>query len=213
MKTRSLRLAAVTTVVAIGSLVGLSTASAGVVPSGEVTVGHTTIEPAYNDANGQMVYLSTPSGVQVNANSHDVAPIYMPVYPVGSSVGTLNCEDQTAATTENCPDHGPLLAGLVESIAAHMGSSVYSGGVLGHDHILGVPSTGGDWNVDWLPVIVVFTPQAVTDGAINAPITTVAELDSLVANNDVIEVPLPPATFHCAVVSAAVYDHGTPVAY
>ena len=32
----------------------------------------------------------------------------------------------------------------------------------------------------------------------------------LVINGQAIEVPLPPATFHCSVVSAAVYNQGTP---
>lgn len=131
------------------------------------------------------------------------------MYPVGSTIGTLNCQDLTLTTTENCPDHGPLIAFLVSHIFS---PTVYGSGVLGHDHILGVASTGGDFNIDWVPVLVLFTPKAVTDGAINEPIRTLNTLNMLVRSLDVIEISLPPATFHCAVVPAALYNSGTPVA-
>ena len=102
-------------------------------PSGEVTFGQTVVEPAYNDVTGTLVYLSTPMHAHVNPNfAHSVAPIYLPMYPTGAQVGTLNCLD---IPTENCPDHGPLVAG----IAAGANPGVYGNGVEGHDHLIAPP--------------------------------------------------------------------------
>ena len=138
-----------------------------------------------------------------------MAPIYLPVYPAGSSVGTLNCQDTTAITVENCPDHGPAVAGAAMHISTVSGfGAVYAGGVLGHDHLVGIASTGGDFNINWEPVLVLFTNSTVAN---SDHVTTLAEINRLVSNGDAIEVPVPPLTFHCSAVSAAVYPHGTPV--
>jgi len=178
-------------------------------PSGEVQVGQTVIEPAYDDVSGTLVYLSTPMHVGVHPNfARNVAPIYLPVYPVGSSVGTLNCQDATATTTENCPDHGPEVAGAAMGISAAGGfGSVYAGGVLGHDHLVGIASTGGDFNILWEPVLVLFTNSTIAN---TDHVTTDAEIGRLVANGDAIEIPLPSLTFHCSVVSASAYAQGIP---
>jgi hypothetical protein len=37
-----------------------------------------------------------------------------------------------------------------------------------------------------------------------------AQINHAVANHDAIEVPVPPATFHCSAVSAAAYWRATP---
>lgn len=197
-----------------GGLFGAVSASASM-PSGQVMFGNTsfststgtftggggTIEPAYNDANGSLVYLSTPNGAQAHPNAHNVAPLYLTVYPTSSGIdpASLNCAHVPA---DNCPDHGPLIAG------AAMGAmpSVYGGGVAGHDHLVGIASTGGDFNVLWEPVIVLFTnAQAATNH-----ITTLSALDAAVSSGNAIEIPLPQATFHCASVSAAAYARGIP---
>jgi hypothetical protein len=168
-------------------------------PSGEVTFGQTVIEPAYDLANGNLVYLSTPKHAVVHPNfAKNVAPIYLPMYPAGVNVGTLNCED---VPVENCPDHGPEVAGLAQA----MNPTVYGAGVQGHDHLVGIASTGGDFNVLWLPVVVLFnTPEAVTH------ITTMDQLHALETAKAVTEIPLESVTFHCSGVSAAVYANGTP---
>ena len=83
--------------------------------------------------------------------------------------------------------------------------SVYGGGVVGHDHLLGIASTGGDFNVLWEPVLVLFTSVS----ASMTHITTLAEIKAAEAANEAFEVPLPPATFHCSVVSAARYNQAT----
>lgn len=179
-------------------------ASASGLPSGETTFGQTTLEPAYDDATGTIVYLATPHNAPVRPNSHNTAPIYLPVYPVGSGVGTLNSED---VPVENCPDHGPLVASIAEGYAQQNGfGAVYANGVLGHDHLIG-EAPSGDFNVDWEPVLVLFTSAS----AAEEHVTTLAQLDALEQAGSVAELPLPPATFHCAVVPAAVYDQGIPV--
>lgn len=191
-------------------------AAAGSLPSGERIVGGTTstggtvIEPVYDDMTGQIRYVSTPRGTPnpVKSNPRAAAPFYLPVYPTGSNPGTLLCED---VPVENCPDHGPLVAGA----AAQIMPNVYGGGVIGHDHLMAGPGSGGDFNVAWVPTLVLFTSTAAADNPSNH-ITSLAQLNALVASHDVIEVPLngsngtPNLTFHCSVVSAAVYAHGTP---
>ena len=180
-----------------------SVSAASPLPSGEVKLGQTVIEPAYDDATGMLVYLSTPMHAVVHPNfSHNVAPIYLPVYPVGSTVGTLNCED---VPVENCPDHGALIAGLAGFVNPN---GVYTGGVLGHDHLVGIASTGGDFNVLWEPVVILFTNSK----AANTHMTTLSQIQAALAgpNPAAIAIPLPGATFHCAAVSAAAYAQGTP---
>jgi hypothetical protein len=84
--------------------------------------------------------------------------------------------------------------------------TVYGGGVVGHDHLLGIASTGGDFNVLWEPVLILFTNPA----AATHHITTLAQLQQAEAAGDAVEFPLPQATFHCSVTSAAAYARGTP---
>jgi hypothetical protein len=69
------------------------------------------------------------------------------------------------------------------------------------------PGSGGDFNVAWEPVLVLFTSSA----AANTHITTLAQINAAVASHNAILVPLPQLTFHCSVVSASVYAHSTPV--
>jgi hypothetical protein len=185
-------------------------ARAGSLPSGEVRLGQSLIEPAYNDANGSLIYLITPSNPPVNipppnvqhGGSPNVAPLYVIMYPTSAAgaIGTVNCAHQPM---DNCPDHGPGLAGLAESVVP----SVYGAGVWGHDHILAAPGSGGDFNVLWEPIAVLFTNSA----AANTHITTLAQLQAAEAAGNAFEIPLPQATFHCSVNPAAPYNNGTPV--
>jgi hypothetical protein len=187
-------------------------AAASSLPSGERIVGGhgshggTVVEPVYDDMTGQIRYVSTPRGVPdpVPSNPIAAAPFYLPVYPKGSTVPTLNCQDVPA---ENCPDHGPAVAGLAQALDP----AVYGGGVIGHDHLMAGPASHGDFNVAWVPTLVLFTP-----GAAITHITTLTQLNALIASGAVKTVPLdgtngfPNLTFHCAVVSAAVYAQGVP---
>ena len=185
---------------ALSVSLGAGSMSAASLPSGEVKLGQTVIEPAYDDTTGMLVYLSTPMHAVVHPNfAHNVAPIYLPMYPVGSTVGTLNCMD---IPVENCPDHGAAVAGIAEGAVP----SVYGAGVLGHDHLVGIASTGGDFNILWEPVVILFT----NPDAANQHVTTLAQIQAALASHNAIEIPLPPATFHCSVVSGAAYARGIP---
>ena len=104
---------------------------------------------------------------------------------------------------ENCPDHGPPIAGLAKSVEA----AVYGSGVLGHDHLVGIANTHGDFNVAWTVWVVLFTNSA----AANSHLTTLAAINQAVTNGDAFIFPHPITTFHCSVVSAAAYYKGTPV--
>jgi hypothetical protein len=187
-------------------------AAAASLPSGERIVGGSgshggkVLEPVYDDMTGQTRYVSTPRGTTqpLPTNPKATAPFYLPVYPVGASVPTLNCQD---VPVENCPDHGPAVA----AAAAAIDPLVYGNGVIGHDHLMAGPGSGGDFNVAWVPTLVLFTP-----GAAITHITTLTQLTGLINSGAVFTVPLngtngtPNLTFHCSVVSAAVYAHGVP---
>jgi hypothetical protein len=87
--------------------------------------------------------------------------------------------------------------------------------VKGHDYLIGIASTGGDFNVPWQVELVIFTPKAFQSdpnhpAIINTRITTVAQLQSLVNDGDVFIVETP-ITFDCAVVSEQTYDNGAPL--
>lgn len=217
-------------------LPSMSSAVSG--PSGQVTIGNSTltccnaagysfftggggvIEPAYNDANGSLLYLLTPtkSNVQLSNKivqdptdvafpfSHpvNVAPIFLPVYPTSSGIdpATLNCAHVPA---DNCPDHGPAIADAVQS------DPIYGAGVIGHDHLIGVAATGGDFNIVWEPVLVLFMPtEAGAAAAASQHITTLKQLTDDLNAGLVFEVPIPALDFRCAIVSASLYAHGTP---
>ncbi len=199
--------------VALFALAAVGSASADPIPSGERIVGGngvnggTVVEPVYDDITGAIRYVSTPTGAPdpVKSNPIASAPFYLPVYPTGSNVGTLLCQH---VPVENCPDHGPGVAGL----AALFEPSVYGGGVIGHDHLMAGPASHGDFNVAWVPTLVLFTSKA----AANQHLITEAQVDAAVDSGQAIEVPLdgtngtPNLTFLCAVVSGTVYAHGTP---
>ncbi len=193
--------------VTIALTAGVSVALASSIPSGERIVGKTVVEPVYDDMTGAVRYVSTPMGAPnpVKSNPRASAPFYLPVYPTGSTVGTLNCED---VPVENCPDHGPLVAGAAKAIMP----GVYSGGVIGHDHLMAGPGSGGDFNIAWVPTLVLFTSTA----AANQHLILLTDVNAAVASGQAILVPLdgthgtPNLTFHCSVVPAAVYARGTP---
>ena len=169
------------------------------VPSGEGRQGQSVLEPVYNDETGAIGYVMTPEHAPMHANPRAWAPFYLPVYPVGSTVGTLLCQH---VPSENCPTHGDLIAGLAQQVMP----AVYGKGVLGHDHLMDFPG-GADFDVAWEPVVVLFTNTA----AANEHIVLDSQVDAAVDRGDAIEIPLPQATFHCQAVPARVYQLGTPL--
>ncbi len=184
---------------------GAAPASAAT-PSGERMHGQSSIEPVYDDMTGAVAFVSTPIHVTdpVHTNPHAWAPFYLPVYPTGSTVGTLDC----MGIPGNCPDHDGFVAG----VAVLAMPSVYGDGVIGHDHLMASPGSGGDFNIAWQPVLVLFTSKA----AANEHITTLAQLNAAVGRGAAIEVwtgvnGAPNLTFHCSVVPAVAYWNGAPV--
>lgn len=172
-------------------------------PSGERLLGQSSIEPAYGDVVGNLIFLSTPikSPFPTHTNSHAVAPLYLVEYPPGSTVGTMNC----MGVPGNCPDHDREVATAATGIMP----LVYGtdpAAVPGHDHLVAPPASGGDFNVAWEVVEILFTNKA----AGNTRLTTEEAVDNAIKRGDAIEVDLGFA-FHCSVVAAAAYFRGTPI--
>ena len=177
-------------------------ASAAGLPSGEVQVGKSAIEPAYNADTGTIIYLKTPekSPFPTHTSTHAVAPLYLVEYPPGSTVGTLNCQ----GVPGNCPDHDGIVAG----VATGAMPSVYGTDpslVPGHDHIVDPPGAP-DFNVAWEVIEVLFTNKA----AANTHLTTDTAIDQAVAAGDAIEIDLGFA-FHCSVAPQSLYAKGSPI--
>jgi len=206
---RSFKFSGRLTTIGVAALVTLLpvAARADSLPSGERVAGHAVIEPAYDDSTGNLVYLLTPSRLAPlspnnpinNVNPHAVAPLYLVVYPPGTP-WTLNC---MGASPGNCPDH----AGVIANIATTNFSGVYGvtpAAVPGHDHLVGIAKTGGDFNVPWRVFLEFFTStSAVTH------ITTLAQLQAAWNRGDVVGIDSG-ITFVCAVVSRSAYLAGTP---
>lgn len=185
--------------------------------SGSFTGGGGTIEPAIDDSTGALVYIQTPNGPHVHLVKKvdpatglpvNVAPLYLTMYPAGAGIdpSTLNCAHVPA---DNCPDHGPAVAGAAMGIDP----AVYGDGVVGHDHLIGVAPTGGDFNVLWEPVLVLFTDYGCAGGDPTCNVThltTLAQIQAAEMAGKAFEVPLLALTFHCSVVSAAAYAKATP---
>ena len=239
---RLVRIASVIGLLAtFGGLANPVMSSASSTPSGQVMIGSTTltipsnggypyftggggsVEPAYNDANGSLLYLLTPTKTNVQLSSKivqdstdiafpfphpvNVAPLFLPVYPTSSGIdpATLNCAHVPA---DNCPDHGPAVS---DAVQFGIDPGIYGAGVIGHDHLIGVAATKGDWNIIWEPVLVLFAPTAAgAAAAASQHITTLQQLTDDLNAGLVFEVPLPTLDFHCGIVSASLYAHGTP---
>ena len=65
-----------------------------------------------------------------------------------------------------------------------------------------------EFDVAWEPIAVVFTNS---EAANSEHLVTDAQIEEAVSNGDAVEIELPSATFHCAAVSRALWEQGTPV--
>ena len=188
--------------VAIGTLLTGVTVASAQLPSGERQLGQTIVEPGYDDRTGDLIYIMTPIGAPLpsHANGQSVSSLSIVVYPnsAAGSVGTMNCAHEGG---DNCPDHGPDIAGLAQAVVP----SVYGDGVWGHDHIMDGPG-GNEFNVTWQVVVVLFTNSA----AANTHITTEAQLDAAIDAGDAFTIETP-TIFNCNLVSGATYNRATPV--
>ncbi len=164
--------------------------------SGQVAFGQSTVEPAFDDADGSYVFLLTPDHAPLpsRSNPRAWAPMYIVVYPVGTTLaGELNC------TPENC-DHLQSLPFVPPPLA-----SLYPGGqVAGHNHLVGVRPTG-DFNVAWAVKLILFTPKAVVDGTIDKQLTTLEAVNAALASGDAVGPFDTPTVFNCSIVSKRVY--------
>lgn len=193
------------------------TARAGAADSGQRIFGQSDVEPAINDATGGSIYLLTPLKSPFPSKSSPAAsaPMYIPMYPVSSAVSAtgLNCQPTNCDHLNVLPfpqvDYG-VLPGSATACADFNGGSPCSP-VEGHDHLVGIASTGGDFNVAWHVKLVVFTPAAFADGKINTRITALSQIQALVKSGDVF-IADTPITFNCSSTSEKTYELGTPVA-
>jgi hypothetical protein len=180
--------------------IGASPVMASGAPTGEHMVGQVSIEPAYDDTTGNLIYLATPvrSPFPTHTNSHSVAPLYLIEYPPSYPGWTLNC----MGVPGNCPDHDGIVAGVATSVEP----GVYGSNptlVPGHDHLVAPPAGGGDFNIAWEVHEIVFTNAAAAD----THLTTLAQIEAAVGSGNALNVDLGFA-FHCSVVSSAVYAQG-----
>jgi hypothetical protein len=183
-------------VLAVATIGGAAFASG--VPSGQRVFGQCVVEPVYDaDDAGVVGFISTPQHARLHSDARALAPLYLPVYPTGSTVGDLICPHTPVDT---CPDHGPGIAGLAQSLEP----GVYGGGVIGHDHVTSLRGVG--FHVALEPIVVLFTsPAAATEH-----LTTRAAIDAAIARGDAIAVPLEAAALHGEQVSDQVWDLATP---
>jgi hypothetical protein len=184
--------------------------------SGQRTFAQASVEPAIDYSTGSTIYLLTPikAPFPAKANTVATAPLYLPLYPLSSTVvaDDLNCQptncDHANVLPFPSPDYGALPGTDQRCVDFNGGAACAA--VKGHDHLVGVAKTHGDFNVAWTVKPVVFTHQAFVDGKINERITTLNQLMSLVASGDVVIAP-DLVTFNCSVTSGRTYDLGTPV--
>lgn len=190
--------------------------NAFVAESGQRNFAQVSVEPAVDYANGDTVYLLTPikAPFPSKANPIATAPLYLPLYPLNSTVPAfeLNCQPSNCDHVNVLPfpsvDYGAL-PGTDKRCVDFNGGNPCSP-VEGHDHLVGVASTKGDFNVAWHVQLVIFTHAAFVDGKINTRITTLNQINALVNSRDAF-IADTPVTFNCSIVSERTYDLGTPV--
>jgi hypothetical protein len=183
--------------------------------SGQRTFGQASVEPAIDYSNGSTIYLLTPSKAPFPSKANPVAtaPLYLPLYPLTSTVATenLNCQPNNCDHVNVLPFPSPVygaLPGTDQRCVDFNGGQACSA-VKGHDHLVGAANTHGDFNVAWAVKLVVFTPAATTS-EINTRITTLNQLNALWATGHVAVLDTP-VTFNCSITSEQTYELGTPV--
>jgi len=208
MAIRTIRRSILIAAAICGLLLGAMPVGAAGAPSGERFIGNAAgghgavIEPAYDDMTGALTYILTPTGAPNPSHASDraVSPLYIVVYPSTYPGWTLSC----MGVPGNCPDHDGLIAGAATAIEP----GVYGtdpAGVPGHDHLIGLANTGGDWNVAWHVFVILFTNAA----AGNTHITTEAQLDAAISAGDALSIDSG-IVFNCSAVPASLYWRATP---
>ena len=183
--------------------------------SGQRNFAKVSVEPAIDYANGNTIYLLTPTKAPFpsKANPIATAPLYLPLYPVTSTVvaDDLNCQPTNCDHVNVLPFPSPVygaLAGTDQRCVDFNGGQPCSA-VKGHDHLVGVANTKGDFNVAWAVKLVVFTPLASAQ-EINTRITTLNQIHALASTGHAVILDTP-VTFNCSITSERTYELGTPV--
>lgn len=189
------------TLTAVGALVALMApiASAQVWYTGMRAFGQVTVEPAIDDMTGQQVFLLTPNKAPFPSKAPEKAqsPLYLVAYPTTSTITeAFNCTPTTCDHAQRVPLPWYPDNGLMK----------------GHDHLVGIPQTGGDWNVAWDVELDAFTPKGFSDGAINHRIMTLAELNTAKSNGDIQAIDIG-VVFNCSSTNIATYLRGTPLSF
>jgi hypothetical protein len=184
--------------------------------SGQRTYAQASVEPAIDYSTGNRIYLLTPikAPFPSKANTIATAPLYLPLYPLTSTVAAddLNCQptncDHANVLPFPSPDYGALPG--TDPACTDFNGGAPCARVKGHDHLVGAANTHGDFNVAWTVKPVIFTHQAFVDGKINTRITTLTQLWAEVASGDVVIAP-DLVTFNCSITSEQTYELGTAV--
>jgi hypothetical protein len=172
-------------------------------PTGEKLTVNAVINPIYDWTLGEghpLVYGSRPMGPArwpAHPNVKAQAQLYVVAYPIGTTVTKLQCYD---IPQENCPDHGPTIAGGAMQVMPN----VYRVGVLGHDHL--GPPHGSDAPATASAVLVLFTSTA----AANSHLTTKAQVEAAEQAGDVVLIPAPDFSFHNSPVNGLIYEKASP---
>jgi len=167
--------------------------------TGMRALGGTTIEPAIDDMTGQQIFLLTPNKAPFPSKAPEKAqaPLYLVAYPTNSTVeGPFNCTPTTCDHAQTVPLPWYPSNGLLK----------------GHDHLVGIPKTHGDWMVAWDVELDAFTQQGFSDGAINHRIMTLDELNRAKAAGDIQAIDIG-VVFNCSSTNIATYLRGTPLTF
>jgi hypothetical protein len=189
----------VLTVVGVPALTLVALAGTSIWYTGQRAFGQATVEPAVNDANGDEIFLLTPNGAPFPSKAPDRAqsPLYLVAYPTNSTVSDpLNCTPTTCDHAQTVPFPWYPSGGLLK----------------GHDHLVGLPNTRGDFNVAWDVELDYFTPQGFSDGAINHRILTLKDLNDAKSRGDVQGTSIG-VTFNCSSTNIATYLGGRPLSF
>ena len=161
--------------------------------------GKVTVEPAIDDMTGQQCFLLTPDKAPFPSKAPDAAqsPLHLVAYPTTSTItDAFNCTPTTCDHAQRVPLPWYPDGGLLK----------------GHDHLVGLAQTHGDFNVAWDVELDAFTQKGFADGAINHRILTLAALNAAKANGDIIAVDIH-VVFNCSSTNIATYLRGTPLSF
>lgn len=167
--------------------------------TGQRAFGGVTVEPAVDDMTGNEVFLLTPNKAPFPSKPPDAgqAPLYLVAYPTNSTVSDpLNCTPTTCDHVARVPAPWYPDGGLLK----------------GHDHLVGIAQTHGDYNVAWDVELDVFTQQGFSDGAINHRILTLAALNTAKAAGDIQAIDTG-IVFNCSATPVNTYLRGTPLTF